>query len=87
MNLQILPEHDIHINKNEVFRGGESALMAFLIFKRFNRDLNLAHTKWMQMLGNNCSIDSFKHLVYSGSIIMYVNVDNFPLKEIVNSER
>jgi len=58
--------HDLKTTLGEVFPGSDSALLAYLIFRRFGRDLALAHQRWSALLGNNATLDAFRELVEAG---------------------
>jgi len=59
---------DITTTNGQVFTGEESTDMAFLVYKRFGRDIGAAHTAWNRMLRNNCSLKFFVQLVERGQI-------------------
>jgi len=59
---------DITTTNGQLFTGEESADMAFLVYKRFGRDIGAAHTAWNRMLENNCSLKFFAQLVEHGQI-------------------
>ncbi len=61
-----LEQKSIYATSGEKFSGAESATMAFLIYKRFGRDLQLATNKWKEMLGNSTSQEQFLYLVQQG---------------------
>lgn len=50
----------------ESFSRAESAALAFLIFKRFGRDLALVAFKWRAILVNSCDDTQFLTLVVEG---------------------
>lgn len=47
----------------ETFSSQDSCQLAFLIYRRFGRDMESAHKAWMRLLENNCSFSSFEKLV------------------------
>lgn len=62
-------EHDaqtVFTALSEKFTGGESSLMAFLIYKRFGRDMCLAAEKWARLLGSNVPTSHFEALAKKG---------------------
>jgi hypothetical protein len=71
MNLNlILHDKGITTTNGESFPGTESAILAFLIYKRFGRDLFLACSKWRKMLGNDTPSEEFEKLVRAGEFIL-----------------
>jgi hypothetical protein len=49
-----------------VFTERDSAALAFLIFRRWGRDLAAATSAWRRLLGNSCTEDQFAALVSAG---------------------
>lgn len=52
----------------EVFSENDAADLAFMVYRRFGRDINAAHLAWMRLLVNNCPIYSFEGLVNKGAL-------------------
>lgn len=69
-----LEDLSVETTAKEVFSGCESAVMAFLIYKRFGRNVPLSHRKWMQLLQNNCEAKDFWMLVETGENLYNVLV-------------
>lgn len=52
----------------EVFSENDTADLAFMVYRRFGRDIDYAHSAWMRLLGNNCTVRSFENLVNKGAL-------------------
>jgi len=50
----------------ETFTGADSALMAFMVYKRFGRDTDAACAAWRRMLQNSTPFADFTMLVEVG---------------------
>jgi hypothetical protein len=54
---------DITTTKGERFSYEDSCDMAWLVYRRFGRDLVSAADAWRRLLGNNCDNTQFHQLV------------------------
>jgi len=57
---------DVTTIYGEIFTADESARLAWLIYKRFGRDLVSSAVAWRRMLGNDCDDHVFEKLVTRG---------------------
>jgi hypothetical protein len=55
--------NDITTTKNERFSYEDSCDLAWMVYRRFGRDLYPATTAWNRLLQNNCDITQFQALV------------------------
>lgn len=54
---------DVTSTKGERFSTDDSANLAWLVYRRFGRDLVSATAAWNRLLQNNCSVTDFDKLV------------------------
>jgi len=54
---------DITTTNGERFSLQDSANMAWLVYRRFGRDLIEAAAAWNRLLGNNCDVSQFEKLL------------------------
>lgn len=52
----------------ETFTAEESADLAFLIYKRWGRDLSAAHVAWRRLLRNSIPADDYERLVHASAL-------------------
>jgi hypothetical protein len=57
---------DITTACGEKFEYEDSCDLAFLIYRRFAREMEDAHIAWQRLLQNNCSLSQFEKLVLEG---------------------
>jgi hypothetical protein len=57
---------DITTACGEKFDYEDSCDMAFMIYRRFAREMEDAHIAWKRLLQNNCSLSQFEKLVLEG---------------------
>lgn len=57
---------DITTACGEKFEYEDSCDLAFMIYRRFARDMVDAHIAWQRLLQNNCSLSQFEKLVLEG---------------------
>jgi hypothetical protein len=62
-----MDKYTVTTTAGDRFYGGESCLLAYLIFRRFGGDHELAHKKWCGLLENNCDLADFNQLVSYGA--------------------
>lgn len=53
----------IKTTKGETFSHDDSANMAWMVYRRFGRDLVVATAAWNRLLQNNCDVTQFHKLV------------------------
>lgn len=58
-----MANNDIRTTRGERFSYSDSADMAWLVYRRFGRDLVSATRAWNRMLQNNCNETQFQELV------------------------
>jgi hypothetical protein len=56
-------QNDITTTKGERFTYDDSADLAWMVWRRFGRDLTAATAAWNRLLGNNCDATQFDRLV------------------------
>lgn len=57
---------DIKTTYGETFNHNDSADMAYMIYRRFGRNIEAAHSAWRRLLQNNCELSQFEKLVTLG---------------------
>ena len=58
-------ETSITTVNGEKFSHQDSCNMAYMIYKRFGKDIDSAHSAWCRMLQNNCTVNQFIALIKS----------------------
>lgn len=56
---------DIKTINGEIFSHEKSCELAYLIYERFGKDLDSAHSAWRRLLQNNCSKNQYNDLIKS----------------------
>jgi hypothetical protein len=66
MNLNDL---DVRTTKGDVYKGEDSARLAYQIWLRFGQKDRDALNAWHRLFGNNCFLSDFMDLVNAGKIL------------------
>jgi len=61
---------DIVTTAGEIFSEDDSNKMAYMVYKRFGRDEEVAVKAWRRMLQNSCPVDMFYDMAVKGSVMM-----------------
>jgi hypothetical protein len=64
-----LATNDIHTTAKDWFLGEDSARLAYLIYRRFGKEIYPAHNAWCRCLQNNSDLPSFEKMVKAGELI------------------
>jgi len=70
MAYNVVMAHDVTTTAGERFSASDSAKLAFLIYKRFGRDLSTAAVAWRRLLQNSTPESAFRSLASEGEEIM-----------------
>lgn len=62
------PTNNSYPPNRELFSGQDSCNLAWLIYRRFGRDMAAAASAWRRLLGNSCSDSQFAELVQGSSM-------------------
>jgi hypothetical protein len=74
----VVMAQDVTTTAGERFSASESAKLAFLVFKRFGRDVAAAASAWRRLLGNSTPDAAFEALATEGAAI--VSEESRPLR-------
>lgn len=62
------PTNNTFPTKNEVFSAGDCCNLAWLIYRRWGRDMAAAASAWRRLLQNNCADGDFAELVKASAM-------------------
>ena len=71
MAYNVVMAHDVKTTAGERFSASESAKLAFLVFKRFGRDVAAGASAWRRLLGNSTPDADFEALAKEGAQIAW----------------
>lgn len=67
---------DVYTENKEVFTESDSCDLAWLIYRRFGRNLDNACQAWRRLLINDCSVNEYKNLVNCSNLNDERNINN-----------